>query len=53
MKINFQFNTKYGPYVDALILPDDHTYTDSEILAMQLERVTAWVALVEANSNAQ
>lgn len=50
MKINFQYQTKYGPYADALILPDDQTYTDAEILAMQAERVAAWVAMMDAAS---
>lgn len=50
MKIDFQYQTKYGPYADALNLPDDHTYTDAEILAMQEERVAAWVAFMDADS---
>lgn len=50
MKINFQYQTKYGPYADALNLPDDHTYTNAEILAMQFERVSSWVAMMDADS---
>lgn len=31
---------------DALYLPDDHTYTQAEIDAMEQERVNNWIAIV-------
>lgn len=47
MKIDFEYETKYGVYRDALYLPDDHTYTQEEITAMELERVNAWIYEIE------
>ena len=53
MTINFEFTTKYGVYKDALILPDDHTFTDQELIDMQNTRLDNWLAVVEAASQAQ
>jgi len=47
MKIDFEFETKYGKYSDALYLPDDHTFTDDEIQAMKQQRLDAWVSFIE------
>lgn len=47
MKIDFQFETKYGKYSDALYLPDDHTFTDDEIQAMKQQRVDNWISFIE------
>ena len=47
VKIEFEFETKYGVYRDALYLPDDHTYTQDEIYAMELQRVNDWIAFIE------
>jgi hypothetical protein len=47
MKIDFQFETKYGKYCDALYLPDDHTFTDDEIQAMKQQRVDNWISFIE------
>jgi hypothetical protein len=48
MKIDFEITTKYGVYRDALHLPDDHSFTQSEIDDMKQERVNNWIAIVEA-----
>lgn len=48
MKIDFQFDTKYGQFSDALNLPDDHGFTDDQLEAMKQERLTNWLAIVEA-----
>jgi hypothetical protein len=48
MKIDFQFDTQYGRFCDALHLPDDHTYTETEIEAMKQQRLTNWIAVIEA-----
>lgn len=48
MKIDFQFDTQYGRFCDALHLPDDHTLTDEEIEAMKQQRLTNWIAVIEA-----
>lgn len=46
IKIDFQFETEYGVFSDALHLPDDNTYTEAEIQAMKEERFNNWLALV-------
>lgn len=48
MKIDFEFQTEFGLFRDALHLPDDHTFTDDEIQAMKQLRVDNWVAIVTA-----
>ena len=48
MKIDFSFETKYGRFADALHLPDDHSLTDDEIEAMKQQRLTNWLAIIEA-----
>jgi hypothetical protein len=47
-KIDFEFTTIHGVFRDALYLPDDHTFTDSEIQAMKQQRVDNWIAAVTA-----
>jgi hypothetical protein len=48
IKIDFEFDTAYGLFRDALHLPEDHTFTDDEIQAMKQERVDNWLAVVNA-----
>lgn len=48
IKIDFEFQTEFGLYRDALWLPDDHGLTDEQIKAMQQARVDNWVAIVIA-----
>lgn len=48
MKIDFEFQTPYGLFRDALHLPDDHTFTDDEIQTMKQQRVDNWIAVVTA-----
>jgi len=50
MVIDFEFDTKYGTFRDALVLPDDHTYTDAELETMKQTRLDNWIAIVEAPS---
>jgi hypothetical protein len=47
MKIDFEFNTNYGVFRDALYLDDDHQYNQDEINAMKQERFNRWLALIE------
>lgn len=48
MDIRFEFvHPVYGVYKDALCLPDDHSFTDSEIEAMKQQRYDNWVAYIE------
>lgn len=46
IKIDFEFDTQYGVFRDALWLPADHTYTDAEIQAMKDQRLANWLAIV-------
>jgi hypothetical protein len=48
MKIDFFFDTQYGKFCDALHLPDDHTFTESEIDAMKQQRLDSWIAVITA-----
>lgn len=48
MQIRFTFDTEFGPFSDALNLPDDHAFTDLELEAMKQERLTNWLAVLTA-----
>lgn len=48
IKIDFEFDTPYGVFRDALHLPEDHVYTDAEIQAMKEQRRDNWIAIVTA-----
>ena len=47
IKIDFEFETQYGVYRDALYLPADHTYTEAQIAAMEQERLDNWIYAIE------
>lgn len=51
MKIDFEFETAYGVFRDALYLPDDHDLNDTEIQALKQQRVDNWIAVVTAPSD--
>jgi hypothetical protein len=51
MKIDFEFETQYGKFADALHLADDHNFSNEEIQLLKEERVDNWVALVSAPVN--
>jgi len=48
MKIDFEFDTQYGVFRDALHLDDNNTLTQAEIDAMKQARLNAWIAVVTA-----
>lgn len=48
MKIDFEFDTQYGVFRDALHLPDNHGMTEDEIQAMKQQRLDNWLAIVNA-----
>ena len=50
IKIDFSFHSQYGTFSDALHLPDDHTFTEAEINAMQQQRFDNWIAVITAPS---
>jgi hypothetical protein len=46
-KIDFEFDSPYGVFRDALHLDDDHTFTDDQIAAMKQKRLDNWLFAVE------
>jgi len=50
VKIDFSFDTQYGKFADAIVLPDDHTLTDAEIEAMKQQRLDNWIAVLTTPS---
>ena len=48
MKIDFEFETQFGMFRDALHLSDNHTFTDEELAAMKQQRLDNWLAIVNA-----
>ena len=48
IKIEFEFTTPHGVYRDAIVLPDDHRFTATEIQLMKEKRVGDWIAAVTA-----
>ena len=46
VSINFQFDTPYGTFSDALVLPDDHGLNDAELEAMKQQRLDNWLAVI-------
>lgn len=48
MKIDFEFDTPYGVFRDALHLADDHGLSDSELAALKQQRLDSWLAIVNA-----
>ena len=50
VKIDFEFDSQYGVFRDALHLPDDHGLSDAEIQALKQQRFDNWIAIVTAPS---
>lgn len=46
IKIDFEFDSPYGRFSDALHLPDDHGLTEAEIEALKQQRLDNWLAIV-------
>lgn len=47
IKIDFEFETKYGVFRDALYLDENHTLTEQEIEATKTERLNNWLNVIE------
>lgn len=43
MKINFEFQTQYGVFKDALHLEESHGLTQAEIEVLKEERLNKWL----------
>lgn len=50
IKLDFEIQTQYGVYRDALYLDDNHGFTEQDIEAMKQERVDNWIAIITAPS---
>jgi hypothetical protein len=46
MKIDFEFDTQYGKFGDALYFEDDAVPSEAEIEALKQERLNNWLAIV-------
>ena len=46
IKIDFEFDSPYGVFRDALHLPDDHGMSDAEVQAMKQQRFDNWLAIL-------
>lgn len=46
VKIDFEFDTPYGVFRDALHLPDDHALAEAGIQALKEQRRDHWVSIV-------
>ena len=51
MKIDFEFETPYGKFADALWFPDDSVIpSEDEIEAMKQQRLSNWISLITPSS---
>ena len=48
INIPFEFETDYGSYRDALMLPEDHGLSEADIEALKRTRLDDWLAVVTA-----
>jgi hypothetical protein len=48
IKIDFEFDSPYGVFRDALHLQDGHGLSDEEIQAIKQQRFDNWIAIVTA-----
>lgn len=48
MKIDFEFQTQYGKFADALWFADDQVPDETTIEAMKQQRLNNWIAAVTA-----
>lgn len=47
VRVEFERQTEYGVFRDAICLPPDQTLSDAEIAALQEQRVQQWLAAVQ------
>ena len=46
IKIDFEFETKYGVFRDALYLPEDHSFTEDQLQEMKISRLNNWLDII-------
>ena len=47
IKIDFEFETRYGKFGDALYLEEDHNLSDSDIESLKQQRLSNWLSIIE------
>jgi hypothetical protein len=47
VRIDFEYETAYGKFADAIWFPDDEPMTPAEIEAEKQRRLADWLAVVE------
>jgi hypothetical protein len=47
IKIDFEFETQFGVFRDALHLAEDRVYSHEEIETMKVNRLDSWLAIVQ------
>ncbi len=47
MKIDFEFDSKYGVFRDAIYLPENHGLEESDIEQMKKDRFNSWCNSIE------
>lgn len=48
IKIDFEFQTEFGTFRDALHLPDNEIFTEEQLAAMKQQRLDNWLAIINA-----
>jgi len=46
IKIDFEFETQYGVFRDAIHLAEDHTLSEADIQTLKQQRLDNWLAIV-------
>jgi len=49
MIINFQFDTEYGRFSDAIHLEDNHTLSENDIEEIKQQRLTNFINVIKAS----
>lgn len=47
IKVDFEFQTKYGKFADAIWYPEDAPMSEEELEAEKQRRLSNWLAIIE------
>lgn len=47
IKVDFEFETKYGKFADAIWYPEDAPMSEEELEAEKQRRLINWLAIIE------
>ena len=50
IKIDFEFNTQYGIFRDAIYIPENHSYNIEEIENIKQQRLNNWISIVDGSN---